>query len=107
MFCRIVAGDINADKIFENEDFVVIKDANPKVEGHCLVIPRKHCDNFMGLDSGFYSGLMESVRDAVLKLGCEDFNLVVNNGSVAGQVVGHFHLHILPRREGDRFGVSV
>ena len=101
VFCKIVAGEINADKILENKDFIVFADANPKVEGHMLVIPKVHCGNFMDLDSGLYGGFLSTVKGAVLKLGCKDFNLVVNNGKVAGQIVGHLHLHILPRVDGD------
>ena len=105
IFCKIVAGDIPCDKILESDDFIVIADANPKVEEHMLVIPRKHCKDFMDLDSELYVGLLEVVREAVLKIGCKDFNLVVNNGKNSGQVVGHLHLHILPRAEGDGFRV--
>jgi len=105
VFCKIVAGDIDADKILENEDFIVIGDAKPKVERHSLVIPKVHCGGFMDLSSELYVGLLSTVCEAILKLGCKDFNLVVNNGKVAGQVVGHFHLHILPRVKGDGFRV--
>ena len=105
MFCKIVAGEIPADRVLENDDFIVIGDANPKVEGHMLVIPKKHFSGFMDLSEGLYFGLLKTVKEAVNKIGCKDFNLVVNNGAVTGQVVGHFHLHILPRVEGDGFGV--
>jgi histidine triad (HIT) family protein len=46
------------------------------------------------------------VKDAVEKLGVKDFNLILNNGKDAGQVVGHLHLHILPRKEGDGFEIG-
>jgi len=107
VFCKIVAGEIPCEKVAESEDFIVIKDANPKVEGHLLVIPREHYEDFLSLPSGLYSGMLEMVKDVVGKLGVKDFNLVVNNGKLAGQLVSHFHLHILPRKEGDGFRVGV
>jgi len=106
VFCKIVNGDISSEKVFENENFIVIKDVNPKVEGHLLVIPKKHYDNFLELSSGMYEKFLGTVKDAVEKLGVKDFNLVVNNGKDAGQVVGHLHLHVLPRREGDGFRIG-
>jgi len=101
IFCRIVKGEIPAEKILEAEDFIVIRDANPKVVGHSLVIPKGHYETFLDLPSGLYSRLLVVVKSVVEKLGAKDFNLVLNNGEFAGQVVPHFHLHILPRREGD------
>ena len=101
VFCKIVAGEISSDKVFENEDFIVIRDVNPKVEGHLLVVSKEHYGSFLEMNSKLDAGLLKSVRDVVVRLGLRDFNLVVNNGLVAGQIVGHFHLHILPRSEGD------
>ena len=106
VFCKIVKGDIPSEMVFENEDFVVIKDANPAVRGHVLVIPKRHCGNFMELPVDSYGGFLKTVRDVVLQEGLKDFNLVVNEGKVAGQVVGHLHLHVLPRKEGDGFKVG-
>jgi len=101
VFCGIVKGDIPSEKVFEDEDFVVIKDVNPKVDGHLLVIVKKHYETFLDLPSELYSGMLVAVRKVVEKLGVKDFNLVLNNGKVAGQIVPHVHLHVLPRREGD------
>ena len=101
VFCKIVKGELPGDLFLENDDFIVKMDIEPKVEGHMLVIPKKHCDNFMDLGDELYSGLLNTVKEAVEKWGCKDFNLVVNNGKHAGQVVDHLHLHILPRTEGD------
>jgi len=107
VFCKIVAGKIPCHKIWESKEFVVIEDANPKVEGHLLVVSKKHYNNFLDLSSGLYEKFLVSVREVIDKIGIKDFNLVLNNGKLAGQVVPHLHLHILPRREEDgfRFGV--
>jgi histidine triad (HIT) family protein len=107
VFCKIVAGELPSEKVFGDGDFIVIKDANPKVEGHSLVISKDHYGSFLDLPSELYSRLLEVVKEVVDKLGAKDFNLALNNGRVAGQLVSHFHLHILPRREGDGFNLNV
>ncbi len=107
MFCRIVAGVKEEDKIWEDEEFIVIKDVNPKVDGHLLVIPKEHFRSFLNLSSEIGEKLFGVVRKVVGKLEMKDFNLIVNNGKFAGQLVGHFHLHILPRRKGDGFRLNV
>jgi|TARA_Y100000310_G_scaffold288435_1_gene314028 histidine triad (HIT) family protein len=101
IFCKIVKGEIPAEVFLANDDFIVILDANPKVEGHLLVIPKEHYDDFMDLPSGMYEKFLSTAKDAVEKIGAKDFNFVLNNGKLAGQVVGHLHLHVLPRKEGD------
>jgi histidine triad (HIT) family protein len=106
VFCKIVKGEISAEVFLANDDFIVILDANPKVEGHMLVIPKEHYDDFMDLPSGMYEKFLVTVKDAVDKLGVKDFNLIVNNGKDSGQVVGHLHLHIIPRKPNDGFEVG-
>jgi histidine triad (HIT) family protein len=106
VFCKIVNGDIPAEVFLANDDFIVILDANPKVEGHLLVIPKRHYDNFLVFPLEVYEKFLVTVKDAVEKLGVKDFNLILNNGKDAGQVVGHLHLHILPRKEGDGFEIG-
>ena len=101
VFCKIVKGDIPAEKVLENDDFIVIKDASPKVEGHSLVIPKEHYKTFLDLPSGLYEKFLVTAREASEKLSSGDFNFVLNNGKVAGQLVPHLHLHILPRKDGD------
>jgi len=103
VFCEIVAKRKVEDWVFESENFIVIRDVNPDMEGHSLIISKKHFDNFMELDEGLDAEMMKLVRDFVRKEGWKDFNFITNNGKNAGQVVNHFHLHILPRREGDNF----
>ena len=107
MFCKIVAGELLSEKVAEGDDFLVIRDASPKVSGHLLVISKGHYETFLDLPEGLYSEMLKVVRDAVDKIGCKDFNLVLNNGEVAGQLVPHVHLHILPRKKGDGFNLNV
>ncbi|MFH1238383.1 MAG: HIT domain-containing protein [archaeon] len=107
IFCKIIRGEIPCQKILEDDNFIVIKDANPKVIDHLLVIPKEHYEKFSDISSELYGKLLEIAKKAVEKLGVKEFNLVVNNGRTAGQLMPHFHLHILPRKEGDGFKLNV
>jgi len=107
IFCKIVRGEILSEEVLENDDFIVVKDAFPKVDGHLLIIPREHYKSFLDMPSGLYSGMLGMVKRVVEKLSIKDFNLVLNNGKVAGQIVPHVHLHILPREPNDDFKIGV
>lgn len=111
IFCKIVKGEIKSERIFESENFIVIKDANPKVKGHSLVLPKKHIETFFELSEELYGELCKVAKRAAEILRKEEssteFNFIVNNGSSAGQIIPHAHLHILPRKEGDGFRVNV
>ena len=105
IFCKIVKGEIDSVKVWEDEDFFAFLDANPEGEGHTLVIPRKHFNSLMDLDEGTskkYIGAIQKVGKVLMKkYNTTGFNLVLNNGKVAGQLVGHVHFHLFPRKEGD------
>jgi histidine triad (HIT) family protein len=107
VFCRIVAGKMEAERVFESENFIVIRDAFPKVKGHLLVVSKGHYKDFMEMPRGLYDEMLGVVRSVVLQEKIRDFNLVVNRGEVAGQVVWHFHLHIMPRVTGDGFKFGI
>jgi len=95
----------------ENGIFGIIKDVNPKTRGHSLVISKKHYETFLDMPSSLFGEFLETAKKAVLKLmkeeKAEGFNLVMNNYKVAGQLVPHTHLHILPRYKGDGFNLNV
>ena len=107
MFCRVVEEEMPEEIILEEEDFVAIRDIYPKVDGHMLIISKEHFVDFMDLPSEVGERLFGFVGRVVEKAGIKDFNLVANKGRVAGQVVPHFHFHILPRREGDGFKFGI
>lgn len=105
IFCKILNGSIPSRKIFENERFIAILDAFPANEGHTLVIPKKHFKNIFEIDQDTIGEayqiakiIAEKIKD---KLGIENINILQNNGSVAGQSVNHFHIHVIPRKEND------
>lgn len=109
IFCKIVNGDIPAAKVYEDEDVLAFLDLSQVTKGHTLVIPKVHKENIFGLTPEVASNLFERVpriANAIKKqykpIG---FNILNNNGEMAGQSVFHFHLHLIPRYgKGDGFG---
>ena len=71
------------------------------------MISREHYEKFSDIPSELYKKLLDTVKKATEKLEVNDFNLVVNNGKSAGQLISHAHLHILPRKEGDGFKLNI
>jgi len=106
IFCKVVKGEIPSEKIGESENFIAIPDINPKVKNHTLIISKKHFVNILDMPSVLGDELISLVKKVALNFK-SDFNVVVNNGKNAGQVVFHFHLHLLPRKKGDGFRMAV
>jgi len=107
VFCKIVGGEVSADKIYENGNFFSIFDKDPEVEGHALVICKKHFETVLDLPESLGSELMDAIKKTTIvlvkKYGVSGFNFINNCKKIAGQVIPHFHVHIIPRREGDNF----
>lgn len=106
IFCKIIKGDIPSSTIYEDEDFKVILDISPAAKGHALILPKEHYANIYELPEELAAKVMVLAKKLAAhmteKLGCDGFNLVQNNGEVAGQTVFHFHLHLIPRySDGD------
>jgi len=105
VFCKIINGEVPSAKIFENDKVLAFLDINPVNPGHTLVIPKSHFENLTVTPDDFLQELMAaSKKIAVAILRATDttaFNLTVNNGPEAGQVVPHTHFHIIPRFNGD------
>jgi len=105
IFCRIANGEIPSATLYEDDEYRVILDLNPAAKGHALVLPKKHFDNAEGMSArrlgrAMYIGAAVG-KAAKEAFGYDGFNLIQNNGTAAGQSVFHFHLHVIPRREGD------
>lgn len=105
IFCKIAAGDIPSNTVYEDERFRVILDLNPASKGHALILPKNHADDLFDLpgeDRVAVLSVAAKVAGAMKKaLSCSGINIVQNNGESAGQTVKHFHLHIIPRYDGD------
>ena len=110
IFCKIANGEIPSKTIYEDEEFRVILDLGPATKGHALILPKDHFANLYELPDEMAAKVMKLAKKMATqmteKLGCDGFNLVQNNGEVAGQTVFHFHLHLIPRytEDGQKIG---
>ncbi len=105
IFCKIVAGDIPAHKVYEDEHCLAFLDIHPLARGHVLLIPKAHVrtmDELSPMQAGHVlsnlPGLVKSVSRAVE---AEGVNILQNNGKAAHQEIMHVHVHIIPRTSGD------
>lgn len=101
IFCKLASGAILSNTIYEDDLFRVILDASPASKGHALIIPKEHYANLYEIDTDVAGEAMKLAKKLAIHmtrvLKCDGFNLVQNNGEVAGQTVFHFHLHLIPR----------
>lgn len=105
IFCKIANGEIPSQTLYEDEDFRVILDLGPATKGHALILPKEHHANLYELPEEAAGKVMKLAKKMAgimtERLGCEGFNLVQNNGDLAGQTVFHFHMHLIPRYRAD------
>jgi len=105
IFCKIINGEIPADKVFENNNVVAFLDIRPISPGHTLIIPKKHVESLFEVDEETLKEIMlaaqKVAKGIVGVLGLQGFNFTQNHGAVAGQIVPHLHWHIIPRKEND------
>ena len=110
IFCKIANGDIPSKTLYEDEDFRVILDLGPATKGHALILPKEHADNLYELPDETASKVFVLAKKLAIKmkekLNCDGLNIVQNNGEAAGQTVQHFHMHLIPRYEGDGVGLT-
>ncbi len=101
IFCKLANGDIPTNVIYEDDDFTVILDASPATKGHALILPKEHYANIYELPDDLAAKVMPLAKKLASHmtevLHCDGFNIVQNNGEVAGQTVFHFHVHLIPR----------
>ena len=105
IFCKIVAGELPGQIVEEDERTVAFMDINPATRGHALVVPRRHSRDLLEIDAEDLGAvavaaqrLAQRVHD---RLGADGVNLLNARGSAAWQTVFHFHMHVIPRYEGD------
>lgn len=110
IFCKIANGEIPAATLYEDDDFRVILDLGPASKGHALILPKEHYANLYELPDELAAKVIVLAKKMITKLtdvlDCDGYNLVQNNGVAAGQTVFHFHLHMIPRYEGDQVGLG-
>ncbi len=101
LFCKIVAGEIPADKLYEDDEILVFRDIAPQAPVHFLVIPKKHISgpgDVGAEDEALIGKMMRKGTEVARSEGIEHFRMVFNNGEQAGQTVFHIHMHILGGR---------
>jgi histidine triad (HIT) family protein len=105
LFCKIVAGEIPATIVAQDERTIAFMDINPATRGHALVIPREHAADVHAIDPEDLQAVAVVAQRlagrAVDQLRAAGVNLLNSNGPAAWQTVFHFHLHVIPRYEGD------
>ena len=110
IFFRIANGEIPSATLYEDDDFRVILDLGPASKGHALILPKSHAANIYELPDELAGKAMVLAKKMAGRmteaLECDGFNIVQNNGEVAGQTVFHFHMHLIPRYEGDQVNVT-
>lgn len=110
IFCKIAAGEIPSATLYEDDEFRVILDLGPASKGHALILPKEHYRNLYDIDDGTLTKAALLAKKMVKKLtdvlGCDGYNVVQNNEPCAGQTVFHFHIHLIPRYEGDKVGLG-
>lgn len=111
VFCQIVAGTAPAIRIYEDEKFVAILDIRPFTRGHTLVFPREHTGDLTDtppetLAEMVALGQRIGLAARASELGADGNNIAINDGRAAFQSVYHVHLHVVPRRDGDKLSFA-
>lgn len=101
LFCRIVADEIPADVVFEDETVIAFRDINPRAPTHVLAIPRRHLDSIADVtdaDADLLAALFSAMRHVAEDAGLKGYRIVSNVGAESGQTVFHLHFHLLGGR---------
>ena len=105
IFCKIIAGELPAQIVDEDERTVAFMDINPATRGHLLVISREHARDLLEIDSEDLAATVQSAQRMAARvserLGPAGVNLINSCGAAAWQTVFHFHVHVIPRYEDD------
>lgn len=110
IFCKLANGDIPTNALYEDDIIKAIFDLSPASKGHILILTKEHFDNIFSIDEEtaahvfkVAAKLAKAIREA---LNCDGMNILQNNGEISGQSVFHFHMHIIPRYEGDNVKIA-
>jgi histidine triad (HIT) family protein len=105
LFCKIVSGEIPGEMVDQDERTVAFMDINPATRGHALVVPRRHARDLLEIEvedlEATIVAAQRLARRAHERLGADGVNLLNSCGQAAWQTVDHFHIHVIPRYEGD------
>ena len=101
LFCKIIAGEIPCEKVYEDENYFAFNDINPQAPNHFLIIPKQHfsqISDIKDVDNKLIGGLFSVANKICHEKSLSDYRLVINNGEGAGQTVFHIHLHVIGGR---------
>ncbi len=99
LFCKIVAGEIPAARVYEDEHAIAFRDIDPKAPVHVLIIPRPHIASIADLPDSLAGPMLRAIQAVAVEAGvAESFRVVTNHGAEAGQSVFHLHFHLLGGR---------
>jgi len=105
LFCKIVAGEIPATRVAEDDRTIAFMDINPATRGHVLVVPREHAIDLLAIDPEDLAAVAKTAQRVAAtmpdRLGADGVNLLNSCGREAWQTVFHFHLHVIPRYAAD------
>jgi histidine triad (HIT) family protein len=107
VFCAIAAGDAPAIRVYEDDDHLGFLDIRPFTRGHTLVIPKRHTVDLTDTPAASLAGMLAvgqriACAARTSGLGATGSNIAINDGKSAFQTVFHIHLHVIPRRDGDK-----
>ena len=110
LFCQVVSEEIDSHEIYRDDHCVAILDIFPLKPGHVLLISNYHAERFEQLpteQATHMSQIAQKLATTLTNAGLADdgYNLVINNGKVANQHIPHVHMHLIPRRKGDRITI--
>ena len=105
VFCKIISGEFSTRKIYEDEFTLAFLDISKDVDGHILVVPKKHVKNILDCDNETLARVMDTVKKVsnhlIQNCGYDGVNLLNASDESAGQSVFHLHIHIIPRKKED------
>jgi len=105
LFCRIVAGDVPSTKVHEDDRAIAIMDIYPATRGHALVVPRAHATDLRDISDDDLAHCARVAKElagkAIERLGADGVTVMQSNGPAAWQTIFHYHVHVIPRYEGD------
>jgi len=112
IFCKIINKEISSKILFENENCIAFLDISPISKGHTIVIPKNHSTTIEDISEDDLVAVFKVVKDIAShihkRLNIEGYNILQNNFKSAGQVIEHFHVHIIPRNQDDnRFKLKI
>ena len=102
LFCKIIAGEIPSNKVYEDDEILAFNDVAPRAPVHFLIVPKKHMaslDDTTDEDAALLAHIMLKIKDIAKDLGLENgYRVVINTGEDGMQSVKHLHVHVLGKR---------